>query len=191
MLNSVKALFEKTYGSSGQLIQDDYIEVEAPNKDFVNSTDEVAGDQSFSSENTYESAIPSDHPLQQTPKRNTASIGELEDTNCHKIFLRGLSSSPPINIGSSTANEASLGYSNIESNQDDEDTEDGTTTIGGTPRPLQEIKKPSSKSQQKTSKDTGWSLSMFGSGIDEDEDDFVDIEETLRENERQQAIRGT
>ncbi|KAK6533175.1 hypothetical protein TWF281_007328 [Arthrobotrys megalospora] len=140
--------------------------------------------EDFSSEVTNDSVVSSDTRVHETPRRARPSTTEVYETE-GRLSTENRScvpcSSPPIKISSSAVdaqNEILLGgdQSGLEEEEENNLRPGRWGARNG----------PGSTKQ----KGSGWTFSMYGSGIDEDEDEeFVDIEETLKDSERRQAAR--
>ncbi|KAF3276812.1 hypothetical protein TWF970_005992 [Orbilia oligospora] len=137
----------------------------------------------FSSEATNDSVVPSEFPIEQTLQKAPTFVPEISGTAEQLLAetrSHAPSSSPPIKISSSTIraqHQKPLGRNQTAPEEVEEDI----------PLTYSEISqgRPNTRKQE-----DGWSFSMYGSGIDEDEDaDFVDIEEIMKGTERQQAAR--
>ncbi|KAF3905362.1 hypothetical protein ABW21_db0200840 [Orbilia brochopaga] len=144
-----------------------------------------ADDQHFRSEVTEDSAVPSEtphRPLIRTPAR--VRIPTLIDNR--------LSSSPPIKVSSSAAqaaNHIDLQQPDVDDSENGDDDDESSLQLQKENDTQQDevdssSQEPPPPPQNEQRLDSDWSFSMFGSGIDVDEDDFVDIEETLREGDR-------
>ncbi|KAJ6262754.1 hypothetical protein Dda_1311 [Drechslerella dactyloides] len=147
----------------------------------------------FSSEVTEDSAVPSEMVPYQASKQMVASV-----TISPARRDQRLSSSPPIKISSSAANAANCivqqqpDADSVEAQEDDDNDDDDESCLQlqrendtPEPEPMDDEVPPTQREQPR---DSDWSFSMYGSGIDDD-DDFVDIEETLRESEKNQIAR--
>ncbi|KAF3200337.1 hypothetical protein TWF106_003391 [Orbilia oligospora] len=166
VIGCIKECFERVYGTEEELRRK-----ERTNDD-------------FSSEATNYSVIPSEFPIEQTLQKTPTFVPKISRTAEQppaETRSHAPSSSPPIKINSSTIraqHPKPLGRNQTAPEEVEEDI----------PLTYREVSqgRPNMRKQG-----DGWSFSMYGSGIDEDEDaDFVDIEEVMKGTERQQAARG-
>ncbi|KAK6503970.1 hypothetical protein TWF506_002187 [Arthrobotrys conoides] len=139
----------------------------------------------FSSEATYDSVVPSEAPIHQTHQKAPKPVPDIIRIGAAEQLLaktkgHAPSSSPPIKISSSAVNgqhENPLGRDQAVPEEEEENI----------PRTKFENSQSRSDTRERGG---GWSFSMYGSGIGEDDDgDFVDIEEVMKGAERQQAER--
>ncbi|KAF3168404.1 hypothetical protein TWF788_010903 [Orbilia oligospora] len=165
VIGCIKECFERVYGTEEELRRK-----ERTNDD-------------FSSEATNYSVIPSEFPIEQTLQKTPTFVPKISRTAEQppaETRSHAPSSSPPIKINSSTIraqHPKPLGRNQTAPEEVEEDI----------PLTYREVSqgRPNMRKQG-----DGWSFSMYGSGIDEDEDaDFVDIEEVMKGTERQQAAR--
>ncbi|KAK6330187.1 hypothetical protein TWF730_004683 [Orbilia blumenaviensis] len=171
VMSHIKIYFERVYGTAED----------------IERAEKVGSD--FNSEATNGSMVPSEVPMNQTPRNPLTPIPEAiraEERLLSKNGNRVVPSSPPIKISSSAVNaenEAILRQDQNTSEEEEEEepeTEDTAQLAGRVPH---------NRSDSIKQKDL-WSFSMYGSGIDEDEDeDFVDIEDTLQQKEVRRAAR--
>ncbi|KAK6505343.1 hypothetical protein TWF481_007248 [Arthrobotrys musiformis] len=173
VVGCIKHCFESVYGTAEDVVR----------------TGRTRDD--FSSEVTNDSMIPSEALTRQTPQRFPMPAPEVtvaEELPFSETRSRVPLSSPPIKISSSAINaqkEDILGHDRVivEEEDEEEEEEDGDAT-------LQSDRENSQDRSDARKQNSGWSFSMYGSGIGEDEDeDFVDIEEVLKETEKRQAAR--
>ncbi|KAK6332764.1 hypothetical protein TWF696_002786 [Orbilia brochopaga] len=191
----IEECFESIYGNAKRA--DDGVGQAGAHGDAVSE----AG-RHFSSEVTEDSAVPSEVAPRGIPIRTHASATIPTSTSKNNR----LSSSPPIKISSSAALAASHLVSQQPAVNDDSDNEDDDVDAScrqlqrendtqepeqgdeeaASPRPSPPPP-PRGEQQYEQRLDSDWSFSMYGSGIDVDEDDFVDIEESLRESRKEAA----
>ncbi|KAF3150391.1 hypothetical protein EYR41_008267 [Orbilia oligospora] len=166
VIGCIKECFERVYGIA---------EEELRGKERTNDD--------FSSEATNDSVVPSEFPIEQTLQKAPTFVPEISGTAEQLLAetrSHAPSSSPPTKISSSTIraqHQNPLGRNQTAPEEVEEDI----------PLTYSEVSqgRPNTRKQE-----DGWSFSMYGSGIDEDEDaDFVDIEEIMKGTERQEASR--
>ncbi|EWC45272.1 hypothetical protein DRE_05999 [Drechslerella stenobrocha 248] len=122
-------------------------------------------------------------------------LGTVSTAGRHQVLEnrpRELASSPPIKIIShapivDTTRKTLAGKESLNGS----DRSDNLRQDKPSPYPDQagcDSTSPS-PSQQEQPKGSDWSFNMYGSGVDVDDDEFVDIEDALRESERREAAR--
>ncbi|KAK6342642.1 hypothetical protein TWF718_008036 [Orbilia javanica] len=164
VIECIKQCFERAYGAT-------------------EDTDETRkSGNGFSSEITYCSVAPSETPIDRTPQKALQSMPRIITTREQpfpETENHMPSSPPPIRTGSSAGND-----------QNGKVFNQGQLMLGGQEEGIPLPDRENSEDKSDAGQKDGWSFSMYGSGIDEEEDEsFVDIEETLSRTEGRQAAR--
>ncbi|KAF3905524.1 hypothetical protein AA313_de0202107 [Arthrobotrys entomopaga] len=197
VLSYIRDLFEEVYGPNKARPTSHSDEEERTQILDNNLLRRRMGEQDFSSETTDGSVVPSDMTIRQTPERDVTASVEIEDTRptAQSRILR-LSSSPPIKVSSSAINAESepLGVCNARIGRN------ATLTTGDDNRNTQEEDSStqvedeegivSPKFREETSNKSGWNFNMFGTGIEDDDEDFIDVEEVLNQAQAQRTDMG-
>ncbi|KAK6541242.1 hypothetical protein TWF694_008608 [Orbilia ellipsospora] len=182
VLNYIKDLFEGVYVGNqdkhtGHSNGRERIQISQ------NSSSNVrVGECDFSSEITDGSLVPSETTVRQTPERGAETPAIIENT-------RHAASSPHVTVSSSavSAGTEPLGANNVGGSGDvipitRGDYQDSQEQYFSKPEENEEtITSPSS--QERDPNGSEWNFNMFGTGIEDDDDDFVDIEDVLNDSQ--------